>query len=85
MSTTEHNYPDWVKNRKLANQHFTYLVKKYAPNRTDLLEKLSQDNYIALDYVKYYLGEIDRANNWKVTYSPEDQNLVYDLYFYGGG
>ena len=88
MSTTEHHYPDWVINPKLANKHFIYLVKKYAPDRTDLLERLNQDDEIALNYVKYYLGEISRAhkdNNWKVNYSPEDQKLVYDLYFYGGG
>ena len=82
---TEYVHPDWVENRKLANQHFAYLVKKYATDRTDLLDRLKQEGEIALDYVKYYLGEIDRANNWKVNYSPEDQELVYDLYFYGGG
>ena len=72
-------YDDLIQYPKLANQYFAYLVKKYAPDRTDLLERLNQDDEIALNYVKYYLAEIDRANNWKVNYSPDDLKIVGEL------
>ena len=74
-------YSDYEKYKQTANETFIYLVKKYAPDRQDLIDKL-QNTDDAYNYVKYYLGEISRANNWKTNYSPDDQRLVYDLFFY---
>ena len=84
MNTTDYNYSDWFQDPKLPRQYLTYLVKKYAPNRTDLLDKLNQHSKEE-PKTRYYLGEISRENNWKVNYSPEDKELVKDLFSYGGG
>ena len=84
MDSSKSVYPDWFNDPKLARQHLSYLVNKYAPDRIDLLEKLNQ-NTEEEPKTRYYLGEISRENNWKVNYLAEDQELVKDLFFYGGG
>ena len=73
-----------IEYRSKAREKFLYLIQKYAPDREDLISELEKDqNYY--QHAKYYLAEIDRANNWKTNYSDYDLNIVKDLFFYCGG
>ena len=52
------------------------LVKKYAPNRVDLIDLIKND----IDSAKYIMSEIDKNKN--MDYSNEDLELLKDIAYY---
>ena len=72
-----------IEYRNSAKEKFLYLIKKYTPNREDLINELENDEKY-YQHAKYYLAEIGFSKG-NINYSPDDQQIVYDLFFYCGG